>query len=107
MADGRGESIEELDARIQERLAETLAAEVLVAIERDLSVTYPENYRADSIDVIRAKNKAALLDASLVTHIEERLRMMEAYTPEERATRRRQWATDICAAIPAIRGKAR
>lgn len=66
-----------------------------------------QNVAAVSIFDQRAKNKAAQAEAALITHIEERLRMMDAYTPAERAKRRRGWAADIVAAIPALRGERR
>lgn len=61
------------------------------------------NFPDVNIRDIRAKNRLAQVQASIVSHIEERLAAMESYTREERKERRRRWAAEIVAAALSIR----
>lgn len=61
-------------------------------------MTFP----ATNIRDIRTRNRQDQVQASIVSHVEERLQMMESFTPAERAQRRRQWAYELVAAALSI-----
>lgn len=83
------DTIEDLDDRIQHRLA---AAKAL---------SLPPN----EIHVVRAQNQAAATKARVIQHLEERLAAYDLYPEDVKKKRRREFATDIFdAAVAVIQG---